>query len=226
MDALFTLTKKVTKETLVSSKKETALELPKKVMALAEDVICRFETREPLDTPLACQEGCTFCCHYQVIMTPPEVLLIGSHVKHGYRGRPKKDLFERIERYKALREGKSLDETASVLHDTPCIFLKNDRCSIYKMRPLVCRAWHSHNSSICKKHFRSATANPDVDGYNHRHYVYKTVADGMAAGIAEMGLQSGAYTIAGALMAYFSRDEPEKAWLQGEPVFSGNLRHT
>lgn len=223
-DLLFTLTKRVAGKTLIPGAVETALELAPRVMALAEDVINRFETQEPLGKSAACRPGCAYCCHYQVVMTPPEIFLVGTYVKNRFTAGKRQELFERIDRYASLREGKSLTETAGVLHETPCFFLENYTCVIYEVRPLVCRAWHAIDSTDCRIHLESATSRPEVEGYNHRHYVYKTVAAGMEAAIKEMGFQIGAFAIAGAMREYFRHHEPEKAWMRGDPVFSANLK--
>ncbi len=223
-DLLFTLTKRVARKTLVAGTVETVPELAPRVMALAEDVINRFETQEPLDKSVACKPGCAYCCHYQVVMTPPEIFLVGTYVKSRFTARKRRELFERIDRYASLREGKSLTETAEVLHETPCFFLENHICVIYEVRPLVCRAWHAIDSTDCRIHLESAISKAEVEGYNHRHYVYKTVAAGMEAAIMDMGCQVGAFAIARAMKEYFRHQEPEKAWMRGKRVFSGNLK--
>lgn len=224
MDLLFALTKHVAANILVPGNTETALALPARVMALAEDVISRLEKDGAPNESVACRAGCAYCCHYQVVMTPPEILLIGAYVKKRFTARKKRELNERIERYAFLREGKTLAETAGVLHETPCFFLENKACTVYEVRPLVCRAWHAIDSKACKMNLESATSRPGVDGYNHRHYVYKIVAAGMEAAIMDMGCQTGTYAIARAMKEYFRHQEPEKAWMRGEPVFSGNLK--
>jgi uncharacterized protein len=69
----------------------------------------------------ACRSGCAHCCHISVAMAPLEAEIIGEAI-----GRPP-----------APGPGR-------VSHDygyhRPCVFLgKDNRCTIYKDRPLACR---------------------------------------------------------------------------------------
>jgi hypothetical protein len=111
-------------------------------------------------------------------------------------------------------------ETAEVLHETPCIFLENDTCGVYPDRPLVCRAWHSLDKNACRNHFESATSRPEVDGYRHRHYTYKTVSTGMLQALTEIGCQAGRFALPNAIQEYYRHPAPEDAWIRGESVFS------
>lgn len=67
---------------------------------------------------VACQRGCSACCHYNVHLYPLEAELIEKR--------------EGIRRSKRLHP--PLDFTG-----VPCVFLKEDQCSIYDVRPMVCR---------------------------------------------------------------------------------------
>lgn len=194
------------------------------MIALAEDVIGRFEREQGVDTAVACRPGCAYCCHYQVVMTPPEVFLIGGYVTDHYSSEKTRQLLDRIDRYLELREGKDISQTARVFHHTACVFLDDHRCAVYPVRPLVCRAWHATDDAACRSHFESAVPNPEVEGYTHRHYVFRTVARGLEAAVKDRGHQSGAYAIAGALKTWFARPDCEQAWLEGDAVFHGNLR--
>ncbi|MBW2109063.1 MAG: YkgJ family cysteine cluster protein [Deltaproteobacteria bacterium] len=221
MDTLFALARQVAGDILSQKSKGAASEAAAKMIALAEDVIGQFEHRHGLEDPVACGPGCAYCCHYQVVMTAPEVFLVGRHVRQHFTATKTQALFRRIDRYLALRDGKDVFEVARVLHDTPCVFLKDDRCAVYPVRPLVCRAWHAMDRDACRTDFESAVPDPEVEGYTHRHYVYKTVARGLEAAVKEIGCQAGAYGMAGAMKTYFSHPAPETAWINGEPVFDG-----
>lgn len=66
---------------------------------------------------VACQSGCSGCCHYPVGVLPIEV-----------------DLIENCSGKKRLDVA-----PASVADGGPCPFLVANRCSIYNHRPMVCR---------------------------------------------------------------------------------------
>ena len=68
------------------------------------------EAKEPISEPLACTAGCYYCCFYQVLLIPPEALLIGNYIEKAYTDQSKQDLMERIETTLRLTEGKSIQE--------------------------------------------------------------------------------------------------------------------
>lgn len=79
-----------------------------------------YREMEPIMAALspfvACQPGCSGCCHYPAGVMPLEAELISK------------------------RTGKSLLSGVAVADDnSPCPFLLDNQCSIYDDRPMVCR---------------------------------------------------------------------------------------
>lgn len=70
------------------------------------------------DTHTPCQRGCDACCHYAVSVSELEVQFIESRTSH--------------------RRGPALKQIDQP-HGTPCPFLRGGECSIYPMRPFLCR---------------------------------------------------------------------------------------
>ena len=68
-----------------------------------------------------CREACASCCHQQLSVRPVEAAAIRAHL----RGLP-------ADRRRALAP------RAGATHDA-CVFLRDDRCAIYPVRPLICR---------------------------------------------------------------------------------------
>lgn len=68
---------------------------------------------------VACKRGCSACCHYAVHLFPIEATLI--------------ETWTGATRVHAPRTDQSF-------HGTPCPFLTEGVCSIYAVRPFVCRA--------------------------------------------------------------------------------------
>jgi predicted RNase H-like HicB family nuclease len=87
-----------------------ALQLTSRALRFASNIIRQFEAKEPISEPLACTAGCYYCCFYQVLLIPPEALLIGNYIEKAYTDQSKQDLMERIETTLRLTEGKSIQE--------------------------------------------------------------------------------------------------------------------
>ena len=106
--------------------------------------------------PLACQKGCAACCTQSVTMTSLEGEEVLGFVK---RKGMEKWLIEKLGKTTAGKSKAALTtnqyaraclEHQEVAEDalggwnfTPCIFLREDVCSIYEVRPFGCRSFGS-----------------------------------------------------------------------------------
>ena len=95
-----------------------------------------------------CRHGCAFCCHLQVLVTPPEVAALVPFVTDEIRAR--------IAANAARAAG--LDAGAYRRARIPCAFLDaNGGCSAYEARPLRCRAHSSTDVGTCRSAFEKDT---------------------------------------------------------------------
>lgn len=65
-----------------------------------------------------CKKGCNFCCYYPVSISELEI-----------------DYIESTSHFKRLK----MPKPESNFHGKPCPFLNDGACSIYQIRPFVCR---------------------------------------------------------------------------------------
>jgi len=73
----------------------------------------------------ACAQGCSFCCHLPVTVTPAEAAAIAPRVRD----------WARVEAHRGGR----------------CALLgEDDRCTVYDVRPLKCRAHTSVSADDCR----------------------------------------------------------------------------
>lgn len=195
-----------------------ALQLAVTAFFWADHLMARLESENPLPRPIVCEPGCAFCCFNQVEVTPPEALVIGDYVEHGFSAPEKAALKENLNRTLRIKAGKSKQEIALLRGELPCPLLRGDRCSVYRVRPLVCRAMHSLDASQCELEFRS-NALTGVDHYLHRQEIVASIAQGLLAGCREMGCQSGPLDLSSALGDFFQAPRPLERWIQGELTF-------
>ncbi len=114
-------------------------------------LISYFESENHLPHPIACREGCSFCCFNQVEVTPLEALRIGHYVGQNFSTEEKDALMAKVTRSLRLKAGKSQKQLARLRHQFPCPLLMGGRCSIYPVRPLVCRAMHTFEAGACEQ---------------------------------------------------------------------------
>jgi hypothetical protein len=196
---------------------ERACDLARSAILFAEQVIGLIESANALPQPIACQEGCYFCCCNQVELTPPEALLLGHYVERHFEEARKEALLTALRRYLDRYHGKSKTEMARIRPSCP--LLRDGKCLAYPGRPLVCRAMHSLDAGLCETGYknRDLTSPPF---YAHRHEVYFSISQGLLAGCRAVGCQSGPLELARALLDYLTQPQPMERWLRGEKVFT------
>jgi len=195
---------------------QMACDLARSAITFAEHVIGLIESATPLPQPIACKEGCYFCCCNQVELTPAEALSLGHFVEQYFTDKKKKELIEALRRSVGLQEGKSKAEMVRIR--PPCPLLKDRKCSAYPARPLVCRAMHSLDAKECESAYkkRDLTSPPY---YAHRHDIYFSISQGLAAGCQAGDCQAAPLELSRALLDYFAQPRAAKRWLQGEKIF-------
>ncbi len=77
-----------------------------------------------------CNKGCSACCNYPVSISEIEIAYIEKKTKS-----------KRLKNFNLKRN----------FMGTPCVFLKDNSCSIYDTRPFVCRKHHvlTKTSKLC-----------------------------------------------------------------------------
>ena len=197
---------------------EMALEVTRQAMQWADQLIEGFESVNPLPQPVACQPGCSYCCYNLVEVTPPEVFLITQVISRYFPPAKLEQVKERTLRMAALKVGKSKEELAAARHDQPCPLLEEDRCLIYPLRPLMCRAMHSLNREPC----RTSLAARDLSGeecYLHRYVFPMSVSAGLSEGFRSLGCQMQVLDLTRALGQVLLEPWLVDHWLKGEEVF-------
>ncbi|VFR34883.1 hypothetical protein ANDA3_3813 [plant metagenome] len=112
------------------------------VGVLHENVDAVVAASEAVGPPPDCRPGCASCCHARVEVSDPEALRIAGHL-HQLQESERLVFIERL-RAKAAADG------GPVPHGQPCAFLREGLCSIYAIRPSVCRKAHSLSAQACQ----------------------------------------------------------------------------
>ncbi len=104
----------------------------------------------------ACSKGCSACCTKSVTISALEGIAIQRHCRqHNIHinidknipntTRPKQTTNQYVNSF-LFRKNNSVEETE--WSTDPCMFLKNDVCSIYSIRPIMCRGFISYSDCI------------------------------------------------------------------------------
>jgi len=161
--------------------------------------------------PLPCQAGCAYCCYVgpeRPDLLAPELLRIVDYLSQ--------------ERSAAL-----LAEVQSRLRDPhyaaqaekpPCLFLSQEHCTIYPVRPMRCRAQHSPDRAACRSHYLGQQATMPL--LREPALLYKSLQIGLRLGLREVKLQNKRLALDGALrLALLEQPDALEQWVAGKTVW-------
>lgn len=156
----------------------------------------------------ACQAGCSHCCEVRVEALVPEVLQIVSALKQlpaetlqHWRGR----LQTHVAQVKHL---------SAAQHRVPCVFLQDHLCTIYTLRPAVCRKAHSYHVAACADH------HPEIPQSLQVLLQAEALIKGTAAAYAAHQLDSRAHELTQAVLAGLDDETLLSRWENGEAVLN------
>ena len=198
---------------------EKALEVGLSALIWADHTLAQFDWGHELPRPIVCTAGCDHCCFNQVELTPPEALVMGHFVQRHFPPEELERLLARVKESLQGKVGKSRQEIAGIRQELPCPLLRGGKCSVYPVRPMVCRAMHSLDAGQCASSLKAGDLASGAY-YSQRHELVRAIARGLLAGCRTMGCQSGTLDLAQALKDYFRQPDPMAQWIRGETLFN------
>jgi len=99
---------------------------------------------------LQCRKSCSYCCRKPgVLVSVPELLRILQHVSEEFSEEEVSALHDRSSQYAAQVRGHDVNRATD--QSVACPLLVNDLCSVYEVRPLVCRGYNSTSMEACRR---------------------------------------------------------------------------
>jgi Fe-S-cluster containining protein len=132
-----------------------AIELTRSAMHLASEMSEQFLAVMPAGT-VACKGGCAHCCHQPVGITAIEAIAIVDRLRQTLSEAELTQVRARVAEAHQKARGSSTAERFST--EQPCPFLKDAQCTIYDVRPLVCRGMNSRDAEACARILRDPVA--------------------------------------------------------------------
>lgn len=199
--------------------KETALLLTQNLYKIAEKIVDDVERQEGIAEKIDCRIGCSFCCYSKVSLIPAEAVLISHYIRENYSLQKTDALMKRATSNLRLVKGKTEDEWIDLWEKTPCIFLEDDACSIHRVRPFVCRAWHSLSADQCSVAFHTSDKDAEIDSTPFRNIIFGAVRDGLIHACDALNCETGIIELTSSIKTILNHPEPVKAWIRGEFLF-------
>ncbi len=196
----------------------TILAYLKEMMEFVQGVVLSIEASGK-SPAVSCSEGCSYCCHSQVNITPLETLLIHGFVRKQFTCQKIAQLHTRIDTAMTLTQGKTLKQRFQIKTQTPCVFLSENQCSIYPVRPFICRSWNSLDQATCKTAFYSTNHHIEIVTSPMRNYVFQTTRDLFEDCCARRNLETGTHDIPFSMRTSLSAQDPFACWAAGKIQF-------
>jgi uncharacterized protein len=164
----------------------------------------------PTKAQHACAPGCSFCCYLPVDVLAPEAFRIAAHLQ---QTRSPGELT-------ALVYGLGV-HAQQAFGVRPCVFLADGYCSIYEVRPMVCRGYNSLSKERCEAFYHDPTI--DLRGTKDpiAGRLAEAMEDGFISGLTTLGLDAQWYELASAVLRALEATAGPARWAQGEAVFEG-----
>lgn len=168
--------------------------------------------------PLACDNGCSHCCkHFDVVALPVEVFEIHAYVFRHFKADQLRETIQRVSSYAARRKGIS-EETRLSLRE-PCPFLVNDSCSIYPVRPSVCRNYHATNKENCEKSVSEPFSTWPTSYVDEVFFTAMGSSAGFRNAVTEQGLDTRQYHLSAAFLETVQNPNCAKRFKSGKHAF-------
>jgi Fe-S-cluster containining protein len=104
---------------------------------------------------VACREGCSYCCKSEKIcVSIEEIYMISMVIFNDLSGDEAENVARLVETVARLATSKDTKNIYNEGRGAPCVFLKNDTCSIYAQRPMACRSYLSLDNAPCESRLR------------------------------------------------------------------------
>jgi Fe-S-cluster containining protein len=199
--------------------REAIIEIAERAITLTEASLQRVTELVQSDTPLACRAGCSYCCRHLVVGTSaPEVFIIALYLTSPHAAVPLPVIWQRLEEHVSKTRGVVNRDRGGVRMECP--FLIEHQCSIYPVRPLLCRGYNSYSIEECREHHDRYPEETKVSKCVPYFELPKAVDTGMRMALVELGLGGAApLELVAAVRIALRTPENMDRWLAGEPIF-------
>lgn len=180
---------------------------------LQANVDAVYDKHVQAGAPVQCHKGCGHCCHIRVEALPPEIFRIAAHLQASWTADAESG---RLTMQRLTQHSAAVAAAATSHAQPPCPFLVDQVCSIYPVRPSVCRKGHSLDVHACENH---APTLPQSLGLLADA---EALIQGTSRAYADQGLQSGGHEMVAAVLLALQDDTAQTRWLAGEAVFAAD----
>jgi Fe-S-cluster containining protein len=167
---------------------------------------------------LACERGCTYCCHLRVQVRPHDAFVLAEHIRTRLTAEQRARALGRIE--ENLQRIAPLTPEQHTRAGIPCALLEEGSCVVYEARPATCRKYYSVSVETCRNAFNdpSAPLTGDIE-HEQVRLAGNAVALGYAKGLEDAGYDATPYELHYALHRALTYPKAEARYRKGKRPF-------
>ena len=183
-----------------------------RLAALQGEVIARGKVE------LACERGCSYCCHLRVEIRPHDAFVLAHHILTRFSAEQRARATARIE--ENLERIAQLTPEQHIRANIPCAFLEEGVCTVYEARPATCRKYYSVSVQNCRNSFNDTSA-PLTGDIEHEEVrlAGNAVALGYAKGLEDAGYDATLYELHYAVHSALTNPKAERRYRDGKRSF-------
>lgn len=174
---------------------------------------------------IACRMGCWHCCTQQVAASIPEILWIADHIRAEWSEEQQAALWQRMDSYMAA----TLDYRESKTDLKPrhvCPLLQDAACSVWKVRPFVCRGWNSVDVDACIAKKDDPAGDPMIPQIMGQLYMADSIRAGLRGALRLHGLESALCELIPGLAVALKEPDAADRFLSGTNPFADAMAQT
>lgn len=171
--------------------------------------------------PLACEEGCSYCCRgTPVLVSAPEALALAAHLRRTRSPEQLEALREKVDAAHERVRDLDIDARAEAKEACPLLDTERGGCTVYEARPTACRAYNSCDRARCAEAFDAGIASPMLPSNPILFRAIHASGFGLMVATKLRDLETGPYELVSALRLALAEPDAEARWLAGATVFS------
>ncbi len=165
-----------------------------------------------------CKKSCSYCCYFRVDVSANEIFAISDCMQTSFTNEELKQFVERANENK--KQISMLSQAKRIVTNIACPLLVDDTCSVYAVRPSMCRKIHSMNVEACKHSYENPE---DRNVENAEHPVLSAITMTMLIaardGFSSHNLDDTVYDLSEVLIFALEDSKYKKRWLNGKKAF-------
>ena len=166
-----------------------------------------------------CKKGCHHCCYFKTEAGPEEIFRIVEYIGSNFDETKLQAVTERAETAQKLV--RSLPAAKRIQTNIPCALLEDGVCSVYSVRPSVCRKKHSTDVAVCEASYDR----PDDDTIQNAESqlvssVLLTMSSAARQGLADTELDAALYDLNEHLADALGDSKYQKRWKKRKKAFA------